>query len=105
MYIAMNRFGVNAGHEDAFETTWRERNRYLDEVGGFVEFKLLRGETEDGVTPYVSHSTWDSHDTFVAWTRSDAFQKAHADARSPKGTLAGPPHFSGWHVLMSEARS
>ena len=102
MYIAMNRFGVNEGHEEGFERTWRDRNRYLDEVEGFLEFKLLRGPTSDGVTPYISHSTWESYDHFVAWTKSDAFHKAHADARSPQGTLAGPPQFSGWRVLMRE---
>ena len=102
MYIAMNRFGVNAGHEDAFEKTWRERNRFLDEVEGFVKFKLLRGATEDGVTPYVSHSTWSSEEAFTAWTHSDAFKKAHADARSPKGTLTGPPQFSGWAVVLED---
>jgi heme-degrading monooxygenase HmoA len=102
MYIAMNRFGVNEGREGGFETTWGERNRYLDEVEGFVSFKLLRGETVDGVTPYISHSTWESEARFVAWTKSDAFRKAHADARSPEGTLAGPPRFSGWTVRLAE---
>jgi heme-degrading monooxygenase HmoA len=102
MYIAMNRFRVNEGFEDGFERIWRERNRYLDEVEGFASFRLLRGETADGITPFVSHSTWESREAFEGWTKSEAFKKAHQDARSPKGTLAGHPEFSGWQVVLEE---
>ena len=102
MYIAMNRFRIVEGQEEAFESTWRNRNRYVQDVPGFVDFKLLRGETEEGITSYVSHSTWASKEAFTAWTNSEAFQNAHRDARSPKGTLAGPPAFSGWDVVLEE---
>jgi heme-degrading monooxygenase HmoA len=100
MYIAMNRFAVNAGHEPGFEETWEKRERHLDEVEGFLDFKLLRGDTADGVTPYVSHSTWASKEAFVAWTQGEAFRKAHSDARSPAGTLAGHPQFGGYDVVL-----
>ena len=99
MYIAMNRFRVNAGHEDVFEEMWRRRDSYLDQVPGFKAFRLLRGETADGTTLFVSHSTWESRAAFAAWTDSEAFRKAHGDARSPKGTLAGHPVFEGFEVL------
>lgn len=102
MFIAMNRFRIVEGREASFEETWQTRNRYVQDVEGFVDFKLLRGETGDGVTPYVSHSTWTSKEAFVAWTRGEAFQKAHRDARSPEGTLAGPPAFSGWDVVLQD---
>ena len=68
----------------------------------FVGLELLRGETADGVTVYVSHSEWASEAAFSAWTRSEAFRKAHADARSPAGTLAGPPRFAGYGVVLAE---
>lgn len=100
MYIAMNRFRINAGHEDVFEEIWRKRNSYLDAVPGFREFHLLRGETADGITLFVSHSTWASQQAFTAWTESDAFRKAHGDARSPQGTLAGHPVFEGFAVVL-----
>ena len=35
MYIAMNRFHVNAGREEVFEEIWRKRDSYLHEVPGF----------------------------------------------------------------------
>jgi heme-degrading monooxygenase HmoA len=99
MYIAMNRFTVNAGFEDTFEEMWRRRDSYLHEVAGFRSFQLLRGEPKDGVTLFVSHSTWESRQAFVAWTESEAFTKAHGDARSPKGTLTGHPVFEGFEVV------
>lgn len=102
MYIAMNRFRVNEGKEDGFEKIWRTRERFVTDEPGFQTFQLLRGETEDGITPYISHSTWASKDAFVAWTKSEAFSKAHRDARSPEGTLAGHPDFSGYEVVVSE---
>ena len=102
MYIAMNRFGVNEGHEDVFEEVWRNRERFLDEVPGYQQFQLLRGATEDGVTEFISHSTWASEAAFRDWTRSEAFRKAHGDARTPKGTLVGHPLFSGFEVLLTE---
>lgn len=100
MYIAMNRFRVNEGHEDAFENRWRERETLLHTVPGFREFHLLRGATEEGTTLYASHVVWDSREAFVAWTESDEFRRAHATARSPQGTLAGPPRFEGFEVVL-----
>ena len=100
MYIAMNRFRVNEGREEDFERQWRERDSHLDEVPGFREFHLLRGRTEDGITLFASHSVWEDEAAFVAWTESEVFRKAHASARSPEGTLAGPPHFEGFEVVL-----
>jgi len=48
MFIAMNRFRVKKGSEDAFEKVWLGRDSYLDRVTGFLEFHLLKGpEAED----------------------------------------------------------
>ena len=43
MYIAMNRFKVKRGAEEEFEQIWRNRQRNLSEMDGFIEFKLLHG--------------------------------------------------------------
>jgi heme-degrading monooxygenase HmoA len=100
MYIAMNRFRVHEGHEQDFEKIWRERESYLDEVPGFREFHLLRGDTEDGITTYLSHSVWESSAAFEDWTNSESFRKAHAEARTPKGTLEGHPRFEGYEAVL-----
>lgn len=100
MYIAMNRFRVNEARTSDFEQQWQQRESHLDEVPGFREFHLLRGGTADGITLYASHSVWESHAAFVAWTESESFRKAHANARSPQGTLAGHPQFEGFEVVL-----
>lgn len=100
MYLAMNRFRVALGQESVFESLWRERDSYLDEVPGFREFHLLRGPSNDEATLYASHSLWDSRAAFEAWTESEAFRKAHSQARTPKGTLLGHPEFEGFEYVL-----
>ena len=100
MFIAMNRFKVALGSEDVFEELWRNRESYLDDVPGFGEFHLLRGPTHEDHTLYSSHSTWESRDAFEAWTESEAFHKAHSQARAPQGTYLSHPDFEGFEVIL-----
>jgi heme-degrading monooxygenase HmoA len=99
MYIAMNRFRVAAGREEEFEKVWRERESLLDTVPGFEEFHLLRGASKEGVTPFVSHSRWESEEVFIAWTQSEAFAKAHRSGGMPPGVVMGPPQFEGYTAV------
>ena len=103
MYVAMNRFRVAPGREEDFERTWRERESRLEGVPGFLAFHLLRGPSDEEGTLYASHSTWTSEPDFVAWTRSEAFRVAHAQGRTPPGTLLGPPRFEGFEVVLTQA--
>ena len=96
----MNRFRIAAGREEDFENVWRNRESRLDGVPGFREFHLLRSPPADGVTLYVSHSVWDCREAFEAWTNSEAFRKAHAQARTPEGTYLGHPNFEGFEVVL-----
>jgi len=43
MFIAMNRFKVKSGSEEAFEKVWLGRETYLDGMPGFMEFHLAQG--------------------------------------------------------------
>ena len=98
----MNRFSVAEGREDEFETVWRERDSYLHDVPGFQAFHLLRGEPKEGCTIFISKSKWDSRESFVAWTDSESFTKAHQQARTPKGVLLGHPNFEGYEVVLEK---
>ena len=91
MFIAMNRFQVKPGSEDAFEQVWINRESYLEDVPGFVEFALLRGPASEDHTLFATHTVWQSRDAFEAWTKSEAFRKAHAGAGGNAGLYAGPP--------------
>ncbi|WP_342361449.1 antibiotic biosynthesis monooxygenase [Terrarubrum flagellatum] len=103
MYIAMNRFKVVKGSEEAFETLWRSRESYLHELPGFVEFTLLRGPEKDDYTLYSSHTVWKSQENFKNWTTSDQFRKSHARASnsSPGAPLyVGHPEFEGFQAVL-----
>jgi hypothetical protein len=55
MFIAMNRFRVAKGSEEAFEQVWMSRDSHLEKVLGFVEFHLLKGSEAEDHTLYASH--------------------------------------------------
>lgn len=101
LYIAMNRFRIATGHEDAFEAIWKNRDSSLAEMPGFKEFKLLRGETfaEEGYTLFASHSIWASKEDFAAWTKSENFRQAHRSAGDNRAMYVGPPKFEGFSVV------
>jgi len=99
MFIAMNRFRVAAGREEDFEAAWRDRESHLDGTPGFVDFKLLRGPTDDGETLYASHSTWASRAAFEAWTDSDAFRRAHGQSNL-SGVVLSHPSLERFEVVL-----
>lgn len=105
MFIAMNRFQIALGFEEGFEKIWRERDTYLSEVAGFQSFALLKGgqvEVADGedYVLYASHTIWESQAAFKAWTESDHFRKAHAQASAPKGTYLGHPNLETFEQVL-----
>jgi heme-degrading monooxygenase HmoA len=55
MFIAMNRFRVAKGCEEAFEQVWLSRDSHLEKVPGFVEFHLLKGPEAEDYTLYAPH--------------------------------------------------
>ena len=100
MFIAMNRFKVIKGAEKDFEQVWLTRETHLDQVPGFMVFHLLKGPERDDHVLYSSHTLWRSHADFEAWTKSEAFRKAHASAGGNKPLYLGHPEFEGFHVLQ-----
>lgn len=101
MFIAMNIFSVNEERHQEFEEVWTTRERHLSEMPGFKSFKLLRGEANEGIREYISHSTWQSRDEFWAWTKSEQFKLAHKN-RTPEGIIMGPPKFRSFDVILEE---
>ena len=91
MFVAMNRFQVVKGQEEAFETVWTRRESHLEDVPGFLGFNLLRGPDAPDHTLYATHTLWSSRQAFEDWTRSEAFRKAHAGAGGNAHLYAGPP--------------
>ncbi|GGA61236.1 antibiotic biosynthesis monooxygenase family protein [Pelagibacterium lentulum] len=101
MFIAMNRFKVKTDSVDEFEAVWKTRKSRLDEMEGFIDFKLLRGPAnrDENYTLYVSHSTWASYDAFESWTKSQNFRDAHKQAGDTKPSYIGSPAFEGFSIV------
>jgi heme-degrading monooxygenase HmoA len=100
MFIAMNRFRIAARREAEFIDVWRQRDSRLSEVPGFGSFNLLQGPGDAQATVFVSHTVWDSVESFQAWTRSEAFRAAHAGAGQQRGLYLGPPQFEGFEAVL-----
>jgi heme-degrading monooxygenase HmoA len=101
MFIAMNRFKIIPGSEAVFEEVWTSRDSHLKDVPGFIEFNLLRGPEKEDHVLYSSHTIWRSRADFEAWTRSDAFRRAHAGAGSNKPLYLGHPEFEGFESIQT----
>jgi heme-degrading monooxygenase HmoA len=100
MFVAMNRFRIAPGHEEAFEEMWRSRDSRLSEVEGFVAFKLLKGPVAEDHALYISHSTWETRAAFEGWMKSPHFRRTHADAGESKAMYLGPPVFEGYESVV-----
>ncbi len=100
MYIAMNRFRVKLDRTEDFESVWKTRRTFLDEVPGFRVFHLLKGLVREDYALYSSHSIWVSADAFESWTKSEAFRKAHSGAAAHRDIYRGPPEFEGFEVIQ-----
>lgn len=102
MYIAMNRFRVVKDRTKDFEQVWKTRESYLHEMKGFESFHLLRGPEHEDYQLYSSHTVWKTYEDFIAWTKSEAFRKAHARAgnETTKPLLVGGPQFEGFQAVQ-----
>ncbi|GCE82663.1 antibiotic biosynthesis monooxygenase [Komagataeibacter diospyri] len=100
MYIAMNRFRVKPDCVKEFEQRWLARDVLLRTVPGFVSFQFLRGPAHEDHVLYASHTVWVSHAAFGAWTQSEQFRQAHAQAGRGTVLTIGPPVFEGFDVLQ-----
>lgn len=100
MFVAMNRFRIAPGKEADFIALWRNRESRLDLVPGFKSFNLLQGARTDDFTLFASHSIWESKQAFEAWTHSEAFRQAHANAGGSKDLYLGPPQFEGFDAVL-----
>jgi heme-degrading monooxygenase HmoA len=98
VFIAMNHFKIVPGKESEFEEVWKNRDSRLQNVPGVLRFALLRGDADN---EYISHSTWESRDAFMAWMQSPAFAAGHRGA-SMMGIVAGPPQVKLFEAVIAE---
>ena len=100
MFVAMNRFKILIGKENDFEKVWKNRETHLDKVKGFIKFNLIKGITNEEYTLYVSHSTWNSENNFLSWTKSQSFREAHKNVGAHRDVYIGHPIFEGFEIII-----
>ena len=66
----------------------------------YKNFNLIKGDTNENYSLYSSHSTWDSKEDFINWTKSEAFRLAHKNAAQHRDLYLGPPDFEGFKVIF-----
>ena len=87
-FVAMNRFSVVEGSEDAFEARFANRESTLASFDGFKGFMLLRreGTADDGFT-HSTWSLWRDRAAFEVWRDSEK----RAGKPKPAAGGGGPP--------------
>ncbi len=101
----MNRFRIVKDRGSEFEEIWKTRNTYLQSEPGFVRFDLLKGPEREDHILYASHTLWESEEHFNAWTKSEAFRKAHAGAGNRGHLYLGHPEFEGFETVVGTSVS
>ena len=88
-FVAMNRFSVVEGSEDAFEARFANRESTLASFDGFKGFMLLRreGTADDGFT-HSTWSLWRDRAAFEVWRDSE---KRAGKPKPAAGGGGGPP--------------
>ena len=80
MYVVMNRLTVPVEQAGHLEQGFSHSAGRMHEVPGCLNFNLLKEERIDGEAVYVALTEWETEAAFRAWTESDAFRRAHANA-------------------------
>ncbi|MBA52177.1 MAG: antibiotic biosynthesis monooxygenase [Acidimicrobiaceae bacterium] len=77
--VRINAITVPEGSGDELLKRFEARLGEVENMDGFENFELLR--PADGDTWYV-YTRWASEEAFLAWVRSPAFARGHAEASS-----------------------
>lgn len=92
-FIVMNNIPVAEEGRALFEHRFKNRNRVIEKMPGFVGIRVLRPLSSD---TYVIVTLWEDESDFEGWKKSEAFGKAHGKP-TPSGDGNATPKkiFSG----------
>lgn len=103
MYVVMNRIPVNKQYHEDFAERFRQRAGLVDQSPGFIRNLVLRPD-DDSSDYHIVMTMWQDKAAFVAWTESDAFKQAHAQARhAPAEMFAGKSVLESFTVVSDTA--
>lgn len=97
MYQVNNRIRVDSReHLESLVERFRQAPESMQQVPGFVSFRLLKAEDE---THLVAETVFKSKEDFVRWTESEHFAQAHGGQKrseQPRNTGA-----EGFEIVIS----
>ena len=99
--VKINAIEVAEGRGPELEKRFADRAKEVEQMPGFEGFELLR--PVEGETRYFVYTRWASEEAFLAWVKSDAFQKGHRQAQADRGQTGTVAHGSsllGFEVVL-----
>lgn len=103
MFVTMNRFTIDPEYWDDFEARFKARAGLVDNEPGFIRNAVLRPSEGMG-NQHVVMTMWESREAFEAWTRSEAFRKAHEKAgETPKTWFIAPTKLETFESVTDSA--
>ncbi|NMD72052.1 antibiotic biosynthesis monooxygenase [Bacillus sp. DNRA2] len=101
-FIMMNNIPVADEGRALFEHRFKNRNRSIEKMPGFVGIRVLRPLSSD---TYVIVTLWEDESAFEGWKKSEAFGKAHGkpatsgtEGSSPKKIFSGSSFVTKYFV-------
>lgn len=98
MFVAINYIECKEHYRERFEELFKTRKGAIDKMPGFQRMNVLK--PDDGESPYLIVSYWDSEDNFKGWTKSEAFLEGHKrgfeDIRKARERGEEPPMTSNF---------
>ena len=103
MITVANRIYVAPEYGEAFEARFRNRDRLVDGMPGFISNQVLRPVNEGD--PYVVFTLWESRKDFENWVESDEFRKGHAQSGTlPKEAFTQSNKLELHEVILDSTR-
>jgi heme oxygenase (mycobilin-producing) len=92
-FVVMNNIPVSDEGRPLFEHRFKNRDRSVEKMPGFVAIRVLRPLSSD---TYVIATFWEDESNFEGWKKSDSFGKSHQkSAPNSDGGLSPKKMFSG----------
>jgi len=101
MFMASNQFKVLKGQEEAFENMWTARSARLYETPGFIGFRFQKGKEHGDHVVYMTLTTWDAEEHFLAWSWWEQFREGRSFAGKNGSHRLGPSRIEEFEAMFS----
>lgn len=103
MVVVLTKFPINPDYREEFEKRAVEKfgEHGIDRIEGFMGMKVLSGKSFPSMPPndnVVVITYWKDMDSFLNYTKSDVFAKAHQNP-PPREMFKGPPSVEVYQVI------